>query len=40
VILSGLKPGDKVVLDNLLRVRPGTLIQPPAAPASADSNKK
>jgi membrane fusion protein (multidrug efflux system) len=44
VILAGLKPGDKVVLDNLLRVRPGTLIQPPAAPASAaapaDSNKK
>jgi membrane fusion protein (multidrug efflux system) len=50
VILSGLKPGDKVVLDNLLRVRPGTQIQPPAAPASAaapavtpapaDSNKK
>lgn len=35
VILSGLKPGDKVVLDNLLRVRPGTQIQPPAAPASA-----
>ena len=39
VILSGLKPGDKVVLDNLIKLRPGAPVVPkkpgelPTAPA-------
>lgn len=39
VILSGLKPGDKVVLDNLIKLRPGSPVTPkqPGASASAGS---
>ncbi len=37
IILEGLNKGDKVVVDNLLKVRPGSLIAtvPDAAPAAA-----
>lgn len=37
VILSGLKPGDRVIVDNLLKVRPGTpVVEAPATtPATA-----
>jgi membrane fusion protein (multidrug efflux system) len=28
IILSGLKPGDRVVLDNLLKLRPGATVSP------------
>jgi membrane fusion protein, multidrug efflux system len=28
MILSGLKPGDRVILDNLLKLRPGTTVNP------------
>ena len=37
VIRSGLQPGDKVIVDNLLKLRPGAAVQeakPPAAAAS------
>lgn len=32
VILDGLKKGDKVVVDNLLKLRPGALVAPVSAP--------
>ena len=35
LILGGLKPGDRVVLDNLLKVRPGAVVAPAEAPADA-----
>jgi multidrug efflux system membrane fusion protein len=28
IILSGLKPGDKVIIDNLMKIRPGAKVQP------------
>jgi len=31
VILDGLKPGESVIVDNLIRLRPGTAVQPKAA---------
>jgi membrane fusion protein (multidrug efflux system) len=31
MILSGLNPGDRVILDNLLKVRPGAVVSPQAA---------
>jgi len=31
VILDGLKPGEAVIVDNLIRLRPGTAVQPKAA---------
>ena len=34
-ILKGLNPGDRVVLDNLLKLRPGTLVSPQAPAAAA-----
>ncbi len=34
IILKGLKPGDKVIVDNLLRLRPGVTVQLQAAGAS------
>src|SRR5439155_20083471 len=36
MILGGLNPGDGVILDNLLKVRPGAAVspQPPAEPAA------
>jgi membrane fusion protein (multidrug efflux system) len=34
MILSGLNPGDRVILDNLLKLRPGTTVTP-QAPAEA-----
>ena len=30
IILGGLKPGDKLITDNLLRLRPGVTVQPQA----------
>lgn len=34
-VLDGLKPGEQVIVDNLVRLRPGALVEvkPPAAPA-------
>lgn len=46
VILSGLKAGDKVIADNLLKVRPGAAVVPypfgeaPVLPAAANQAKK
>ena len=34
MILGGLNPGDRVILDNLLKVRPGAVVSP-QAPAEA-----
>ena len=34
MILGGLNPGDRVILDNLLKVRPGAAVSP-QAPAEA-----
>ena len=32
VVREGLKPGDRVIVDNLIRLRPGVAVQPkPAA---------
>jgi membrane fusion protein (multidrug efflux system) len=31
MILSGLKPGDRVILDNLLKLRPGATVSPQAS---------
>jgi membrane fusion protein (multidrug efflux system) len=28
VVLDGLKPGENVIVDNLVRLRPGTAVQP------------
>lgn len=33
VVTAGLADGDQVVVDNLVKVRPGTVVQPRAAPA-------
>jgi len=46
VVLSGLKAGDKVIADNLLKVRPGAAVVPhplgeaPAMPTASNSAKK
>jgi membrane fusion protein (multidrug efflux system) len=40
-ILEGLKPGDKVVVDNLQKLRPGSMVSPvTAADAAAPGTKK
>ena len=28
IILQGLKSGDKVIVDNLIKIRPGTFVSP------------
>ena len=33
IVMGGLKSGEKVVIDNLMKVRPGTQIKPPAPAA-------
>jgi membrane fusion protein (multidrug efflux system) len=33
VVLSGVKPGDRVIVDNLLKLRPGQPVTPAAKPA-------
>ena len=35
VIKAGLKPGDKVIVDNLLRIRPDSIIEPIPAPSQS-----
>jgi len=35
VVLEGLKPGDAVIVDNLVRLRPGAAVSPTAAPKKA-----
>jgi membrane fusion protein (multidrug efflux system) len=46
VVTGGLKPGDAVVVDNLMKLRPGAVVQPkapaeaPAAPASSADDRK
>jgi membrane fusion protein (multidrug efflux system) len=35
VVTSGLKAGDKIILDNLLKLKPGTAVKPDASPAAA-----
>jgi membrane fusion protein (multidrug efflux system) len=43
VILDGLKPGDKVIVDNIIKLRPGTLVSPHApgeAPAESPATPK
>lgn len=44
VVLSGLEAGDKVIVDNLIKIRPGAIVSPHPvgevpAPASAISNQ-
>jgi membrane fusion protein (multidrug efflux system) len=36
IILGGLKAGDKVIVDNLMKLRPGAPVapNPPASPAA------
>ena len=39
VITGGLKAGDRVIVDNLMKLRPGALVQPqPASPAAAQNS--
>ena len=44
VVLSGLKPGARVVVNNIIKIRPGALVSPtvvpldPVKPAAADKN--
>ena len=40
IILKGLKAGDVVIVDNLLRLRPGTQVQPAAAGAAVVGDGK
>jgi membrane fusion protein, multidrug efflux system len=50
VVTSGLKPGDAVIIDNLMKLRPGAPVQPhqpgdtgqaaPSAPSAAANDKK
>lgn len=46
VVLSGLKAGEKVIVDNIIKLRPGAAIAPhpfgtpPAAPITSDAVKK
>lgn len=42
VVLGGLKPGDKVILDNLVKLRPGAPIapKPPGAPQATSTTGK
>jgi len=37
VILKGLGKGDKVIVDNLLKIRPGAVVSPAADPPQADA---
>ncbi len=46
VVLSGLKPGARVVVNNIIKIRPGALVSPtvvplePVAPAEAKNTEK
>jgi membrane fusion protein (multidrug efflux system) len=46
VILDGLKAGDKVIIDNIIKLRPGTPVSPhapgemPAEPTAPASDKQ
>ncbi|MEE8327499.1 MAG: efflux RND transporter periplasmic adaptor subunit [Nitrosomonadaceae bacterium] len=40
VILEGLKAGDKVIIDNLIKLRPGTPVSPHSADMSHESSFK
>ncbi|HEX9432499.1 MAG TPA: efflux RND transporter periplasmic adaptor subunit, partial [Burkholderiales bacterium] len=37
IVTSGLKPGERIVVNGLQRVRPGTLVEPQPAPQSTAS---
>jgi len=37
IVTSGLKPGERIIVNGLQRVRPGTLVAPQAAPQVASS---
>lgn len=39
VVLGGLEAGDKVIIDNLIKLRPGTAVAPTEATVAADANK-
>jgi hypothetical protein len=32
VVLSGLKEGDRVVVDQIIKIRPGAVVQPTVVP--------
>jgi membrane fusion protein, multidrug efflux system len=38
VVTGGLKPGDAVITDNLMKLRPGAAVQPHAASAAPQSS--
>jgi membrane fusion protein (multidrug efflux system) len=40
VVLDGLKPGERVIVDNLARLRPDAPVAPAAAPAPASASNK
>ena len=37
IVTSGLKPGERIIVNGLQRVRPGTLVQPQPAPVASAS---
>ncbi|MEZ0316727.1 MAG: efflux transporter periplasmic adaptor subunit, partial [Methylophilaceae bacterium] len=46
IVLSGLNAGDKVIVDNIIKLRPGATVSPhapgemPAAPAAPGASSK
>lgn len=34
IVTGGIKPGEQIVIDNLMKLRPGAMVQPNAAPAA------
>ena len=40
IVQDGLKPGERVIVDGIQKARPGTKVNPTAAPASSPSEAK
>ena len=38
IVESGLSPGDRVIIDHLMQVRPGMLVEPRLEPAGAPAD--
>jgi membrane fusion protein (multidrug efflux system) len=38
VVTGGLKPGEQIIVDNLMKLRPGAPVQPRTANGAAGSN--
>jgi membrane fusion protein (multidrug efflux system) len=40
IVTGGVKAGERIVVEGLLKVRPGILVQPSSAPAPAQQSRK